>query len=129
VDGASALQQVLLEHKEKKLEVFVLWEPVLDSDLGPPSEENKARVSDPRAKQYWDQKLLFSNEVMALTNKYPERFSEEHKKEVAKRNLIWDAVLIFKPGARWEEMLPFPDYSAGPVLDVVKPFSEALSQF
>jgi hypothetical protein len=111
----------------QKLAVFVVWEPVLGSDLGPPSDENIARVSDLRAHQYWDPKLLLSNEFLALTQAFPEKFSEEHKKELARRNLIWDAVVVFDPGVTWKGMLPFPDYSGGPVVDVTEPFSKKLS--
>lgn len=118
----------MLEHQDKTLKVFVIWEPVLRSDKGPPSEENLARVTDVRAQQYWDPGLLVSNQIVTLTNTYPDRFSEEHKKELARRNLIWDAIVLFKPGVRWEELIPFPDYSAGPVVDIKDQFSQELKK-
>jgi hypothetical protein len=117
----------LLEHINQKLTVFVVWEPVLGSDLGPPSDENIARVSDLRVHQYWDPKLLLSDEFLALTKAFPEKFSEEHKKELARRNLIWDAVVVFNPGITWGAMLPFPDYSGGPVVDITEALSQKLA--
>ena len=45
--GASAVQQVLLEHPDEQLTVLAVWEPVLGFDLAPPSSANLARLSDP----------------------------------------------------------------------------------
>ena len=36
------------------MRVFVIWEPVLSSDLFAPSTSSLKRVSDPRVSQYWD---------------------------------------------------------------------------
>jgi hypothetical protein len=116
----------LLEHKDKKLTVFVIWEPVLGSDIGPPSDENLARVNDPRVKQFWDPELLVSDQFMAMAKAHPEKIPDEYKKELAKRDLIWDAVLVFNPGVRWDAELPYPDYSGGPVVDITEPFSQHL---
>ncbi len=33
--------------------------------------------------------------------------------------ILWDAVAIFSPEARWEETMPSPDYLNGIVVDVV----------
>lgn len=126
MEGASALQQVLLEHIDKKLTVFVIWEPVLGSDIGPPSDENLARVKDLRAQQFWDPALLVSDQFMAMANAHPDQIPEEYKKELAQRNLIWDAVLVFNPGVKWEAEIPYPDYSGGPVVDITEPFSQHL---
>jgi len=54
VKGASALNKLLAEQKDAGIRVFVVWEPVLPTDLGAPSTTTLNRLSDPRVSQYWD---------------------------------------------------------------------------
>lgn len=84
---------------------------------------------DKRAQHFWDPGLLLSKKFIELVKKYPERFPEEYKQELARREIVWDSVAVFAPGARWEGMLPFPDYSGGPVVDITKPLSQSLVSF
>jgi len=114
VRGASALEKVLEEEKTVPLRVLVVWEPVIDSDVGPPSARELARVSDKRATQFWDERRLLSQEMVEAARadaKHPER-AERLKDE----GIVWDFVAIFPPGARWEARVPEPDYYFSPVV-------------
>lgn len=54
VRGASALQRILDEVTEPQLWVFIVWEPVLRSDVVGPTSLVLGRVRDLRARQFWD---------------------------------------------------------------------------
>jgi hypothetical protein len=60
LQGASALEKVLSEQRDPRIRVFVVWEPVLPTDLGAPSTMTLRRVSDLRVSQYWDKEHLVS---------------------------------------------------------------------
>ena len=58
--GASALQDVLAQAKGKDIRVFVVWEPVIVSDVAPPINRVLSRIPDPRVTQYYDKSRLLS---------------------------------------------------------------------
>ena len=59
--GASALESLLEKQTDSHLRVFVVWEPVLATDLTAPSTITLRRIHDPRVKQYWDSNRLLSH--------------------------------------------------------------------
>jgi len=42
-------------------------------------------------------------------------------------SFVWDCVLIFPPGQRWEEEPPRPEFEDGPVVDVIDGIRSRLS--
>jgi hypothetical protein len=85
------------------VQVFVIWEPVLPSDLFAPSTSTLNRISDSRASQYWDKDRLISR-LMGET---------DHD------SIVWDIVVIYEPGKLWEQAPPQAVYSRGRVVDVI----------
>src|SRR4051812_45590284 len=83
---------------------FVVWEPVLPTDIGPPSTADLARCSDARARQFWDPDGSTSRAID------PAR-GEHHK--------VWDWVGVIPPGAKWAERVPGRSFEDGPV-DLVR---------
>jgi hypothetical protein len=83
--------------------VFVIWEPVLPSDLFAPSTASLKRISDARVSQYWDKPRLVSH-LMGET---------DHD------SIVWDIVAVYQPGQTWGQRPPAPIYSRGPVFDVI----------
>jgi hypothetical protein len=59
--GASAVEEILKREKSRSLRVLVVWEPILRSDWSRPTRPVLARISDPRAKQFWDKDHLIAN--------------------------------------------------------------------
>jgi hypothetical protein len=117
--GASALQQVLLEHPQAKLKVLVIWEPVLGLDIAPPSSSNLARLSDARVEQFWDGGRLLSRRLLAMAHAHPERLGPNQREQLAKARIVWDFIALFPSSARWTEEPPFPEFSGAPVVDVM----------
>ena len=83
--------------------MFVIWEPVLATDLAAPSTMTLKRVSDTRASQYWDKELLVSKLL-------GERDSE---------SVVWDYVAVYQPGKLWDQAPPEPAYSNVPVIRAI----------
>jgi hypothetical protein len=110
LQGASAFQKLLNEQREGKIRVFVIWEPVLPTDLGAPSTMTLKRIADTRASQYWDKEHLVSKSI-----------SE-------KDGVIWDYVTVYEQGKLWDKAPPEPTYSNEPVIHVIDETREAIQK-
>src|SRR5262249_43919776 len=118
--GVSALERTLETGPTARLAVFVIWEPILPSDLAPPDSAPLARLTDPRAQHYWDPKLLVSAEVV---KSWRARGVPEGAPADAK---AWDRALVFQEGARWDDMLPAPVFDDGPIFPKTAALKRAL---
>jgi hypothetical protein len=110
LQGASAAGQLLREINSKDVQVFVIWEPVLATDLAAPSTAALARIPDVRAAQYWDRKRALSHLL-----------GERNRSTV-----IWDYIAVYAPGTLWQDALPKPVYSDHPVRDVISGAKDAV---
>jgi hypothetical protein len=82
-----------------------VWEPVLLTDVAPPTSTDLARCHDGRARQYWDKGTFVSK---ALRDPQGPRTG----------GVSWDYVAVYTPGDLWDEQLPAAAYEGGPVVDV-----------
>ena len=112
VRGASALQGLLEEMPSKRVKVLAVWEPVLDTDHGPPSPTVLSKLKDKRVEQYWDPMRLLSGRILTAARDRVPAFAifsyEEHA--------AWDLAAVYPPGAVWEGDLPAPVYCGNPVV-------------
>ena len=93
--------------------MFVVWEPVLATDWRAPSTLTLKRISDGRARQYWDSGRLLSKAMG----------------ETGRKSVVWDQVIVYSRGVIWSEaVLPQAVVRVGPVVDVVDQFVEGLHQ-
>ena len=109
--GASALAEVLAGAPAVK--AFVVWEPVLDSDTAPPGP-SVALTGDARVHRYWDQKLTISRRLLAEASAPAHCLLGKDTNDP----VVWDAVFVFPPGARWGDKLPAPAFCGRPVVRV-----------
>jgi hypothetical protein len=100
LQGASALNKLLAEQKDAGIRVFVVWEPVLPTDLGAPSTATLKRLSDPRVSQYWDKQHVVSRLLG----------ERDHA------SVVWDYVAVYQPGRLWDQAPPEPASSGVPVV-------------
>jgi hypothetical protein len=107
LQGASAFQKLLDEQRDGKIRVFVIWEPVLPTDLAAPSTMTLKRISDSRASQYYDKDHLVS-------------------KSIGEDDLVWDYVAVYPQGKLWEKEPPDPTYSHAPVVRAIDETREAI---
>jgi len=115
VRGASALQDLLRKSPDPSLSVFVVWEPVIWSDLTPPLTSVLMHVSDRRAAQFWDRERLVSAGLL--------RVIEADEDD----SVVWDCVAIYPPGARWGDDPPAPSFIDCPVVEVIEEVGRRLS--
>ena len=94
------------------MRVFVIWEPVLPSDLLAPSTASLKRISDSRVSQYWDKPRLVSRSMG----------------ETDHDSIVWDIVAVYEPGRIWDQKPPEPAYSGGPVVEVINETRTAMRQ-
>jgi hypothetical protein len=100
VRGASALESLLETQKDPQLSVFVIWEPVLATDLTAPSTITLRRIHDRRVKQYWDSNRALSHAM------------GEHDRP----SVLWDYIAIYKPEQIWTGAPPQPEFTGRPVV-------------
>jgi hypothetical protein len=98
-------------HREGKLRVFVVWEPVLPTDWASPSTFTMKRMADSRVQQYWDKPRVLS------------RAMGEHDRD----SIVWDWVGVYSPEAEWNGSPPKPVFDNGPIVDVLPAFTRALA--
>jgi len=90
--------------------VFVIWEPVLPTDLAAPSTMTLKRIADTRASQYWDKEYLVSKSIGETDG------------------VVWDYVAVYPPGKLWEERPPDPVYSHDPVVRAIDGTRETIQK-
>ena len=110
--GASAIQKLLQELPRAPVRVFLVWERVLWSDMAPPTSHVLGLLSDRRARQLWDPGRLVANEIHRALRQRGEAVDED--------GVIWDEVILYPPGARWDGALPPAAYSGSPVVSVLE---------
>jgi hypothetical protein len=110
LQGASAFQEILDQQREGKIRVFVIWEPVLPTDLGAPSTMTLKRIADTRASQYWDKEHLVSKSIGETDG------------------VVWDYVAVYPQGKLWDKGPPDPISSKAPVIHAIDETRGAIQQ-
>jgi hypothetical protein len=103
---------VLQEFAGKPVRAFIVWEPVLPTDWAAPSTATLKRISDARGAQFWDGERIISH-----------RLGEHDRNSV-----VWDYVAVYPAGAVWNQRPPSPLYEGNPVVRVIEPLRNALTQ-
>lgn len=111
------------------MDVFAVWEPILPTDLLAPGTETLSRLQDSRVWQVWDRGHLLSDEMRAGMTAHPSAIAIETRRLDARVDgILWDAVAIIAPKAKWTETLPAPAYLDGDVVDVAGEVEDRLKQ-
>jgi hypothetical protein len=107
------LSDILDENPSNQIAVFVVWFAVLGPDA--PSEVVTSLLADERTVHYWDS----DGEVSDFLSQHADQIGLPGVK------LLWDAYLLFPPGAFWEE---FPSPLAGWGAPVVSSVDELTAE-
>lgn len=105
--------------------MFVVWEPVIATDLGPPTTGALARVHDRRAVQYWDHDRALSAEIVRSVMAAPDRYGLEDKLDAGP--IVWDTVALFPRDVLWERRFPVPAFYGFPVVAAAPGLVNALA--
>ena len=123
--GASALNRLLTGLPDAEIQVQVVWEPVLRTDVAAPLSGVLGLLKDRRVLQYWDPDLRLSGDLVRAANHDPARYGLEEP--FPPEFVAWDLVAVFGRTARWDGDLPAPLYYGGPVADVIEETKKGLS--
>src|SRR5579871_236125 len=93
------------------MQVLVVWEPILPSDWRPPSGSTLRRVSDRRARQFWDPDHLVSAELDRHQASKP---GQSQPQCCTRKGFEWDQAILYAPGSRWHDAT-MPVFWNGPV--------------
>lgn len=123
--GASALNSIVRDFPLERVKVLVVWEPILPTDIEPPSNRELARISDRRAAQFWDRNRQVSRAISRpIVAHGPDRWYHYR----LRGETLWDTVAVYKAGILWGEDAPLPSYTGGPVVDETSALRKALRE-
>jgi hypothetical protein len=97
--GASAIAEVLHANPDPRLRVFVIWEPVLATDWGTPSDSLTANVPDRRTVQFYDRQRRLSAMLGGVS--HLDALARERRIGFRMKDVVWDTVLVYPPGVSW----------------------------
>lgn len=111
--GVSALGEVLGRHRDARVAVIVVWEDVVETDLGPPSEKDREPLRDPRVSEWFDAHGWLSQHVNAAR---AEQAKQTGEAPPAPDDVAWDFIARYDPGARWSDPFPIAAWHDEPVV-------------
>lgn len=100
-------------HPEWKLRVLVVWEPILVTDWRAPSGSTLGRLSDSRARQFWDPKHLVSRALSRTAHSRPSQ-----PRPNSGSGFYWDEAILYAAHSEWKEE-PTALFWNGPVYRVI----------
>lgn len=93
------MADVLRANPGAKVRAFVIWEPVLSTDWGTPSQTLTANVPDPRAVHFWDPERRLSTAYGDAPKL--DLLADVRKVSFRMKDVVWDTALVYPPGAKW----------------------------
>jgi hypothetical protein len=122
--GASAVQKLIAESPDAALRVFVVWEPVIVTDIAPPTTGALGLLHDRRVLQFWDEDTLLSRAMLAVAR--ASDLGERYEIPDDSGFILWDLVAYYPPGVTWTDSVPIPPYFQAPVVEHVDELGQAL---
>jgi hypothetical protein len=116
----------LESRSDLRVRLFVVWEPVIATDIAPPTTGTLARIHDRRAIQYWDDDKALSADIVRSVVAAPDRYGLGD--ELGADSVVWDTVAVFPPELRWEREFPVPSYYGVPVVSSARGLGDALDR-
>jgi len=104
--------------------VLVVWEPILLTDWTPPSRSTLARVSDPRARQFWDPQHLVAEQVSRMAKEQTSLPEPDCCKE---KGFDWDEAILYASHRRSKNSR-VPAFWNGPVYRAIPGLENALRE-
>jgi hypothetical protein len=103
---------------------FVVWEPILITDIHGPKAMALARVRDRRAAQFWDPAHLVSQSMGG-----PASFGPKSGAKILfdMKKHVWDFAAVYAPGFRWRDSAGSPLFAGAPVVQVTTDLRAAIS--
>ena len=113
------------DYADLPLRVFVIWEPVIASDTGPPNRTALARLPDRRATHYWDPAKSLATLAGPVLKASPVKVIG--KESLVRGDIVWDYVSVYPRGVKWSDAFPEPKFMGAPVISAERALREALA--
>jgi hypothetical protein len=120
--GASAIEKLLSGNSDASLRVLVVWEPMLVTDWETPGRGTLRRISDQRARQFWDPDHLVAQELNRFVNAHPE---QKVPACCFDKGFHWDESILYAPHSQWKDAPPLAFWN-GPVWKAAPDLENAL---
>ena len=105
------------------MRVLVVWEPILATDWRAPSGSTLARVTDLRAKQFWDKNHVISGALSEIV-----KGGLQAKPPCCVQDgFYWDEAILYPRGAHWGDGVPAELWN-GPVVRVISSLEKSLRE-
>jgi hypothetical protein len=111
----------LRQNAGANIRVFVVWEPVISTDWGPPSPTLPGQVNDARVRHYWDPDHMVSARLGGVGRL--ESMARERQIGFRMKDVLWDAALVYSPGA---VLSSAADLLVAPVVKFEAPLAAAI---
>ena len=95
---------------------------MLPTDWSAPSTIVLARLSDIRARQYWDK-----DHVLAHRMGQDARPPQPTQSCCVRSKTLWDLAAVYPAGAKWDDRMPVATFFDGPVVDVLETFEPVVT--
>ena len=95
------------------------------TDWTAPTTSVLSRLHERRAAQYWDRKLLLSRKIKDAVGSDP---AHGLGAIAGQAKVVWDVVMIYPKGIRWEGTFPSPAFVDRPVVSVIGSFRQQLKR-
>ena len=102
--------------------MLVVWEPILATDWSSPSQNTLGRISDRRARQFWDPQHLVAQELSLMSK---EKHGQPEQECCVEKGFFWDDAILYSPHVKWVDT-PVSVFWNGPVVRVVSGLEKAL---
>ena len=122
--GAQALQHEARANPKLggNVQLLVVWMPMLETDNEREAQKSARRFDFPGARHFYDGERRIGSNLMKeqfpnairdaleiLPGNHPQREMLEARKDLPPEKMpMWDALLVFPPGTRWEQRIPAP---------------------
>jgi hypothetical protein len=103
--------------------VYSVWEPILPTDWRKPGGNVLRRISDHRARQFWD-----AGHAIAAALKTAAAKAEMKPACCKNRGNFWDMAAVYPPGAHWGESMPAPAFLDGTVFRVADRLEASITE-
>jgi hypothetical protein len=122
--GASATESLLETIHDPRLEVLVVWEPILPTDWERPTTAVLARLHNPDVVQFWDHNHLAAQAIARELSSDP---AGPQPHCCGLHGNLWDFVALYSKGSLWQVKPPKAAFADGPVAHVQQSLSRSLA--
>ena len=98
---------------------------MLATDWSAPSGSTLARISDPRARQFWDPHHLVSPQLTRIRAVKP---GQQQPDCCQDNGFFWDEAILYPPHSQWKDM-PVSVFWNGPVWKIIPALENAVHKY